>query len=88
MKLDPTRYVRARLVDAAHRLPWGMRLFGTNAEDPGHELVDLWDSHVSMLLTGGSIVRAPAEAAPADPPIEAAPAEPLAETAPEEDPSV
>jgi hypothetical protein len=58
MALDPKRYPFARLVDASHRLPWGGRLFGDNQDHPGLERVDLWDSHVSMLIAGGSLVLA------------------------------
>lgn len=63
MALDPSRFVRARLANSSHKLPWGQRLFGDNADEAGFETVDLWDSHVSMLLAGGSIVRAPRPAA-------------------------
>jgi hypothetical protein len=65
MKLDPTRYVRCRLADPTHKLPWGGRLFGDNAEDPGHETVDVI-AH-GHLLAGGSLVRAPKEEAASPP---------------------
>jgi hypothetical protein len=63
MKLDPVRYIRCRLADASHRLPWGSRLFGDNSEDPGHEIVDVI-AH-GHLIAGGSVVKAPKEASAA-----------------------
>jgi hypothetical protein len=65
MPLNPARYVRCRLADPTHKLPWSGRLFGANTEDPGHELVDLWNGHNVMLIAGGSIVQAPKEIASA-----------------------
>lgn len=64
MTLDPARYVFARLADPAHKLPWDGRLFGDNADHPGLEQVDLFDSFVSMLFAGGSLVPAEAPSAP------------------------
>lgn len=53
--LDPARYPFARLRDASHRLPFGARLFGANADHPGFERVDLFDGTINMLIADGSI---------------------------------
>ena len=58
MMLAPDRYVRARLSDPSHKLPWQGRLFGVGGEEPGFETVDLWSPFTQLLLADGSIVRA------------------------------
>lgn len=67
MALDPKRYARARLIDPSHTLPWKGRLFGANAEEAGFETIDLFDPFDQMLIRGGSIALAPAEAVVAAP---------------------
>jgi hypothetical protein len=66
MALDTARFPYARLVDAAHRLPFNGRLFGDNQEIPGFERVDMWDGHTYFLLAHKSIELAepPAKAEP------------------------
>lgn len=61
MDLDPRRYIRARLADATHKLPFRGRLFGDNQDDPGFEIVDTFPSLDAFLLGDGSIVAAPKE---------------------------
>lgn len=61
MDLDPRRYIRARLADASHKLPFRGRLFGDNQDHPGFEIVDLFHSFDAYLLRDGSIVAAPKE---------------------------
>lgn len=75
MDLDPRRYIRARLADASHKLPFRGRLFGENQDHPGFEMVDTFFSFDAYLLRDGSIVAAPKEEAPApkSAPREAAP---------------
>ena len=64
MDLDPRRYIRARLADASHKLPFRGRFFGDNQDHPGFEIVDLFGSFDAYLLRDGSIVAAPEEEAP------------------------
>jgi hypothetical protein len=66
--LDSDRYPFARLVDAAHQLPWLGRLFGSHPDHPGLERVDLFDDMTHMLIAGGSIELA-------DPPVKPAEAD-------------
>jgi hypothetical protein len=67
MDLDPRRYIRARLADASHKLPFRGRLFGDNQDDPGFEIVDTFPSLDAFLLGDGSIVAAPKEIATVPP---------------------
>jgi hypothetical protein len=64
MILDPRRYIRARLANPAHKLPYHGRFFGDNQDDPGFEIVDTFPSFDAYLLRDGSIVPAP-KASPA-----------------------
>lgn len=74
MDLDPRRYIRARLADASHKLPFRGRFFGDNQEDHGFEMVDTFTAFDAYLLGDGSIVAAPKEMAdPTPAPREEAP---------------
>ena len=64
MIVDNPRYVRARLSDPTHKMPWNGRLFGEGGDEPGFEMVDLWSPFTQLLLADGSIQLAPATAAP------------------------